>query len=196
VTYEFHAIRRVEFSETDMEGIMHFSNFFKFMETAEHGFFRSMGYSVVLSRNGHDLCLPRVHAECDYLAPLRFEDEVNIRLLVEKKGPRSLTCQFRFYRLSPSTPQLVAHGRLTVVCTARQKDGSFKAVPFPRALAEQIQEAPTSVLASEIPARRASSPSGPIRPAKSRLQRPPGRRQPKAAHVSRFTHHRRNATTT
>jgi len=185
MSHEFQTTRRVEFSETDMEGIMHFTNFFKFMETAEHAFFRSLGYSVVLSRNGHDLCLPRVHAECDYLAPLRFEDEVKIRLLVEKKGPRSLTCQFRFHRLNGSTPQVVAHGRLTVVCAARQKDGSLKAVPFPKALAEQIREAPAKLLASDLPARRA----------KLRVRSLPGRDRRKAAHVPRFTHPvRRTAT--
>ena len=30
--YEFKAVRRVEFSETDMAGIVHFSNFFRYME--------------------------------------------------------------------------------------------------------------------------------------------------------------------
>jgi YbgC/YbaW family acyl-CoA thioester hydrolase len=83
--YEFKVTRRVEFSDTDMEGIMHFSNFFRFMETAEHAFLRSLGFSAVLSRNGLEVCLPRVHAECDYLAPLRFEDEVLIHLLVQRK---------------------------------------------------------------------------------------------------------------
>lgn len=35
---EFEAIRRVEFSDTDLAGIMHYSNYFRFMETAEHAF--------------------------------------------------------------------------------------------------------------------------------------------------------------
>lgn len=166
--YEFRVTRRVEFSETDMEGIMHFSNFFKFMETAEHGFFRSMGYSVVLSRNGLDVCLPRVHAECDYLAPLRFEDEVQIHLLVEKKGSRSLSSQFHFHRLNGPTQQLVAHGRVTVVCAARQPDGTLKAVPFPRQLAERIQEAPKEMLA---PRGLATRPSKISTTAKSRASR-------------------------
>jgi YbgC/YbaW family acyl-CoA thioester hydrolase len=147
MAYEFQATRRVEFSETDMEGIMHFSNFFRFMETAEHGFFRSLGYSVVLSRNGMMLCLPRVHAECDYSAPLRFEDEVQIHLLVEKKTRRSLTYQFRFRRLSGSAAQEVARGRLTVVCAQRLADGALKAVALPAAIADMIQEAPQGVLA-------------------------------------------------
>jgi YbgC/YbaW family acyl-CoA thioester hydrolase len=149
--YEFKVTRRVEFSDTDMEGIMHFSNFFRFMETAEHGFLRSMGFSAVLSRNGLEVCLPRVHAECDYLAPLRFEDEVLIHLLVERKGERSLTYQFRFYRLDGATSREVARGQVTAACAARQPDGTFKAASLPREMADQIQEAPAAVLADGHP---------------------------------------------
>jgi len=147
--YEFKVTRRVEFSDTDMEVIMHFSNFFRFMETAEHAFLRSLGYSAVLSRNGLEVCLPRVHAECDYLAPLRFEDAVLIHLLVERKGERSVTYQFRFYRVNApgSAPQEVARGQVTVACATRHRDGSFKAASLPKAMAHQIQEAPEAALA-------------------------------------------------
>ena len=144
---QFEVTRRVEFSETDMEGIMHFSNYFRFMETAESGFFRSLGLSVVLSRAGLAVGLPRVHAECDYLAPLRFEDEVLIRLLVEKKTTRSLAYQFHFFRLNGKALEPVARGRVTAVCTARQPDGSLKAVPLPEPLASRIEVAPAELLA-------------------------------------------------
>ena len=43
---EFSIPRRVQFSETDMAGIAHFSNFFRMMEEVEHAFFRSVGLSV------------------------------------------------------------------------------------------------------------------------------------------------------
>ena len=43
----FQTHRRVEFCETDMAGIVHFSNFYKWMEQAEHEFFRSLGLSIV-----------------------------------------------------------------------------------------------------------------------------------------------------
>ena len=159
MAYEFQLTRHVEFSDTDMEGIMHFSNFFRFMEAAEHAFFRSLGHSVVLSRSGLDVCLPRVHAECDYLAPLRFEDEVQIRLLVEKKGSRSLTYQFRFYRRQGNSTTEVARGRLTAVCAARQPDGSFKAVALPKLIADKIEPAPAHLLAQ--PARPGLPPATP-----------------------------------
>jgi acyl-CoA thioester hydrolase len=146
--YEFEVTRRVEFSETDMAGIMHFANFFRFMESAEHAFFRSLGFSVAQPRNGVEVCLPRVHAECDYAIPLRFEDEVLVRLLVERKGRGSLTYQFRFSRLNGPQPQEVARGRLTVACAARRSNGALKAVPLPKAISDKIQQAPAGMLAA------------------------------------------------
>ena len=163
--YEFQHVRRVEFSDTDMAGIMHFSNFFRFMESAETAFMRSLGLSVVLSSCGLDLCLPRVHAECDYQAPVRFEDEVTVHLLVEKLSTRTLTYQFRFRKSTGGAAQEIARGRLVVVCASRAADGAMKAVPLPQALVEQLQEAPAALLANgtirqgKTPAAQNVSPS-------------------------------------
>jgi YbgC/YbaW family acyl-CoA thioester hydrolase len=163
--YEFKYTKRVEFSDTDMAGIMHFSNFFRFMEATETAFMRSLGLSVVLSNCGLEVCLPRVHAECDYQVPLRFEDEALIHLLVEKKATRTLTYQFRFYKAN-TQPQLeVARGRLIAVCAARQPDGSMKAVPLPKAFADLLQEAPAALLTNgalspELPGEKASVSQG------------------------------------
>ena len=43
MAHAFTMQRRVEFAETDMAGILHFSNYFRFMESVEHAFFRSLG---------------------------------------------------------------------------------------------------------------------------------------------------------
>src|SRR6266545_7570144 len=98
--YEFKVQRRVEFSETDMAGIMHYSNFFRFMETAEHAFYRSLGHSVVMASFDPPLGWPRVHAECDYFKPLRFEDNVEVQMLVKEKRAKSLVYLFRFFKLN------------------------------------------------------------------------------------------------
>src|SRR5690348_16019163 len=99
MAYEHKVIRRVEFSETDMAGIVHFSNFFRYMETAEHAFYRALGYSVILKDFDPELGFPRVHAECDYKLPLRFEDFVEIHLLVREKRSRVLSYFFRFSKV-------------------------------------------------------------------------------------------------
>ena len=41
----FRYSRRVQFSETDLAGIAHFSAFFRFMEEAEHALWRAAGLS-------------------------------------------------------------------------------------------------------------------------------------------------------
>jgi acyl-CoA thioester hydrolase len=144
--HEFKAVRRVEFSETDMAGIVHYSNFFRYMETAEHGFFRSLGHSVVMNNFEPPMGWPRVHAECDYRQPLRFEDEVEIHLLVSEKKSKSLSYIFKFRKLNGPAPVEVARGVLTVVCVTKQPDGKFTAANIPKAFADQIQVAPTELL--------------------------------------------------
>src|SRR5580704_13662426 len=99
MAYGFKTTRRVEFSDTDMAGIMHYSNFFRFMETAEHGFFRSLGLSIIHAGDP-PVGWPRVHARCDYKSPLRFEDEVEIHLLVSEKKSKALSYIFRFRKLN------------------------------------------------------------------------------------------------
>jgi YbgC/YbaW family acyl-CoA thioester hydrolase len=145
---EFKAVRRVEFSETDMAGIVHYSNFFRYMETAEHGFFRQLGYSVVMDRHFETpMGWPRVHAECDYRQPLRFEDEVEIHLLVSEKKSKSLSYIFKFRKLNGTAPVEVARGSLTVVCVTKKADGTFASVHIPKAFAEKIEVAPAEMLA-------------------------------------------------
>ncbi len=150
MAYEFKAVRRVEFSETDMAGIVHFSNFFRYMETAEHAFYRSLGFSVILGHFQPPLGFPRVHAGCDYKKPLRFEDVVEVHLLVREKRSRVLSYLFRFYRQHTNPehkPELIAIGNLTVVCVTYQPGKPMEAIAIPLELASLIEVAPSELLA-------------------------------------------------
>jgi YbgC/YbaW family acyl-CoA thioester hydrolase len=146
MAYEFKAIRRVEFSDTDMAGIMHFSNFFRFMETAEHGFYRSLGFSVTMTGSDSKLGWPRVHAECDYRKPLRFEDEVEIHLLVMEKKSKALSFLFRFSKLTNEGAEEVARGRLTIVCVTHVPGGRMASAIIPSDVAAKIEVAPCEML--------------------------------------------------
>ena len=145
MAYEFKATRRVEFSDTDMAGIVHYANFFRFMETAEHGFYRSLGFSVVMLETEPRLGWPRVHAACDYRKPLRFDDLVEIHLLVSAKKSKSLSYFFRFSKLGEK-PEPVAVGALTIVCVVHRPDGTMSATPIPADIANKIQVAPAKLL--------------------------------------------------
>lgn len=144
---EFTIIRNVEFWQTDMAGIMHFSNYFLFMEAAEHAFFRSLGLSIH-TVDPEPLGWPRVNASCDFRAPLRFEDSVEIRLMVREKRERSLVYSFLFRKLNDDPPKEVARGTVAVACVKRDPvTGIMAAVPIPPAIADKIDVASPDLLA-------------------------------------------------
>src|SRR5258708_622275 len=148
MAYEFRRVHRVEFADTDMAGIAHFSNFFRYMEAAEHAFFRSLGFSVHTTGFSYPIGWPRVHADCDFKHPLRFEDTVEIHLLVREKRERSIGCTVLFRKLNGGTPREVARGTLAVACVTRDKPGgAMRSVPIPAEIADKIEVAPKELLA-------------------------------------------------
>src|SRR5205809_6898622 len=87
----FRTQRRVEFSDTDMAGIMHFARFFHYMEQVEHEFLRTRGLSVIMDWEGRPLGFPRVSAHCDYQIPVLFEEVFDVTLDIKKLGTKSIT---------------------------------------------------------------------------------------------------------
>lgn len=126
-----------------MAGIVHYSNFFRYMETAEHAFFRSLGFSIVTRTTQPPVGWPRVHAHCDYHSPLRFEDEFEVHLQVVEKKSKALSYEIRFHKLGDQ-PMEVACGKLTVVCVTHEGDGSMRATHIPDAIAQCIEVAPAT----------------------------------------------------
>ncbi len=131
---EYRTRRKIEFADTDMAGIVHFTRFFVFMETAEHEFLRSLGTSVATEWKGHKIGWPRLSVSCQYLSPLRFEDEVDIHLWISRKGTKSLTYQFHFTRQGED----IARGEVTTVCCITNPGESLRAIPIPDFIADQI----------------------------------------------------------
>ena len=82
MAHEHTSTRRIEFSETDMAGLVHFSNFFKYMETAERDFFEAAGVDLINTKHGELVGWPRARAECKFTAPLRFGDTIERSLTV------------------------------------------------------------------------------------------------------------------
>lgn len=145
MAYQFKIRRLVEFSDTDMAGIVHHAVFYRYMESAEHAFFRSLGLSVAPPKTPASVGWPRVHTEADFAAPLRFEDEVEIHLLVAEKKSKALTYAFRLRRLNGPVAIEVARGKITVVCV-KMINGRMKATNIPKAIAAKIQVAPARLL--------------------------------------------------
>ncbi len=133
---EFHTTRRVAFSDTDMAGIVHFSRFFVFMEAAEHAFLRSLGTSVSTEWGGNKIGWPRLEATCTYRSPAVFEDVLDIHLKVIRKGTKSLTYRFDFFRGETA----IARGELSTVCCICNPGEKIRSIPIPDFIADQIAD--------------------------------------------------------
>jgi len=143
--YSFTRERRIEFAETDMAGIAHFSNYYRFMEETEHAFIRSLGYDLHWEDETTMHGWVRVSAACDFMAPLHYMDEFVIELLVRRVGSSSITYDFHF-RAEPGG-KLLAKGSMTVVHVARSKaEKSMRPQPVPDTIRNLLQVAPEEVL--------------------------------------------------
>ena len=130
-----HSIkRRIQFSETDLAGVVHFSNYFRMMEEVEHAFFRSPGLSVVMSHEALEIGWPRVSAACEYFGPLRFEDEVELVMRVTKVGEKSFNYEVEFLWEG----RRVALGKMTSVC-CEMLDQGMRSIRIPDGVRRKLE---------------------------------------------------------
>ena len=129
----FRYTRNVDFVETDMAGIVHFSNFFRYMEACETAFYHSLGVPIALFSAGKFAGWPRVQASCEYLAPLRYPDRCEVRMTVREVRTRAVRYGFEFRRIVRGRPAAkpVARGEITAVCVQADARGQMKAVRIP-----------------------------------------------------------------
>ncbi len=146
---EFSCKRRIEFAETDMAGIAHYSVFFRLMEETEAAFWRSLGLSMFVREGAGPLGWPKVRVSCEYLMPVRFEDVLETRLRVEEVGKRSIRFGFCFRKCSAATGEPerdVARGELKVACVLMNPGGSeeLKAIPIPEEIRAKLENGPAT----------------------------------------------------
>jgi YbgC/YbaW family acyl-CoA thioester hydrolase len=132
VISQYRLKRRVQFYETDAAGIVHFTNYFRYMEEAEHALWREAGLSIYDSRG--DVGWPRIAASFEYYKPLRFEEEFEVVVKVVAITRKTMTYLCELIRGDVK----VGAGRLTVACVRRQSDDSVRAVEIPPEITERF----------------------------------------------------------
>lgn len=123
-----------------MAGIVHFSKYFCYVEYAEHEFFRKLGFSVTQKYGDLQYGWPRVKVMAEFLRPLRFEDELEIRILLTKISSRSLGYEFSISKSSDQT--IAATGSYTTVCVVHKADGDFRSAHLPEELSKLFKSLP------------------------------------------------------
>jgi YbgC/YbaW family acyl-CoA thioester hydrolase len=129
----FRYTRLVQFHETDLAGVVHFSCFFRYMEEAEHALWRAAGLTI--DRADGDTGWPRVSATFDFENPLYFEDEVEILVRLAAVTSRSIQYAFAFRRGATA----IGAGTLTAV-HARREGGRMHAITIPSDVVTRLRE--------------------------------------------------------
>ena len=118
----FSITREVEFAETDMAGIMHFTHFYRWMEVCEHEFLRSLDLSVDMKSGEDRIGWPRVKTSCRFKRPLRFEDKVELRLSVREVRDRSIVYVVNFWKEEDGETVRAASGETVAACVRFDPD--------------------------------------------------------------------------
>ena len=111
---------RVAWVDTDAGGRIHFTAVFRWAEAAETALMRRLGLLDEWSD------YPRRRVEADYLKVLVFEDDVDVRLRVDRVGRTSITYVWEIRR----GDELCVEGRHTVV----HVDGEGRPAELPDAV--------------------------------------------------------------
>lgn len=79
---------RVRYAETDQMGVVYYSNYLVWMEVGRVEYCKSVGFSYRDMEEQDGVILAVAEAQCRYLHPARFDDEVIVKTWVEKASSR------------------------------------------------------------------------------------------------------------
>ena len=135
MAFDFKTRRRVEFAETDMAGILHFANYYRYMEEAEHALWRAAGLSIFPA--GADFGWPRQGTSFEFYRPLRFEDEFEATIRIVAMGESTI----RYECLLTRGKDRIAKGALSIVCVSKRPGEPMKTIPMPEEIKEKLRPA-------------------------------------------------------
>lgn len=127
----FTANAKVYFYDADPAGIIFYASVFKYVHAAYEDFLRSLS----TERNfffDRDYILPIMHAEADYVRPIRVGDELRIEVLVSLLKNSSFEITYRFYRDN----QFTAMAKTVHVCVLKEK---FEKIELPKDFQEKLK---------------------------------------------------------
>ena len=128
--FRYSAFSRVQFSDTDAQGVVYYGRYLPYFDLARTEYHRHLGH---VHLDNVDFAMRAVTVE--YLAPARFDDLLEIFVRVERIGTTSITYDHAAYRVDDGDDMLMATAKATLVCIAL--DGR-RAVPVPEAFRERI----------------------------------------------------------
>jgi YbgC/YbaW family acyl-CoA thioester hydrolase len=124
----FAETRLVRFQDVDAAGIIFYPRVLEYMSDVYIAMLMSAGWDLPKELGQSSVGTPLVHAEADYLAPLRFGDRVSVEIVGVKLGQTSFTVG---YRVRTDGGAVAAIGQTVHVCLDRT---TFKPHAIPDAM--------------------------------------------------------------
>lgn len=112
----FISYNKVRMHDTDSAGILYFARQFRFAHDAFEDFLESEGYSFDSLFHETNFIFVIVHAEADYLAPLKVGDKLEVHVSVENLGNSSFGLLYEIYK---DKKVLVGRAKTIHVCLDR-----------------------------------------------------------------------------
>jgi YbgC/YbaW family acyl-CoA thioester hydrolase len=123
---------KVYFYDADPAGIIFYASLFKYVHAAYEDFLRSLH----TERNfffDKDYILPIIHAEADYVKPIRVGDELRIDVSVSAIRNSSFEISYRFYK---NNGDFTAIAKTVHVCVIKEE---FKKIELPKDFYNQLK---------------------------------------------------------
>ncbi|HEV7622233.1 MAG TPA: thioesterase family protein [Flavisolibacter sp.] len=124
---------QIRLKDTDATGVLYFAQQFPMAMEAWEECLKARGFPLQQLLDSPYL-MPVVHAEADYLAPLRVGDEVEITLTVAKLGTSSVTLDFSLH--DSHSKCAVGNVRIVHVVVDRESGSSVPIPDFLRVILE------------------------------------------------------------
>lgn len=106
---------RVRYSETDAMGLLHHANYIAYFEIARTELFRAYGGDYrAMEERGFFLVV--VSVECKYKRPARYDDQLTVKVRLERWTGAKLVHEYEVIR----GQELIAAGRTVLACVNRQ----------------------------------------------------------------------------
>jgi acyl-CoA thioester hydrolase len=96
--FPFACRQRVRFGETDLQGVVYYANYLLFAEVGRIAYLRELGIAYDRELLARDLDFTIGEARVRYHAPLRFDDEYDIRVRVGEMRHSSWTFEYAIDR--------------------------------------------------------------------------------------------------
>lgn len=122
---------RISYSDTDQMGMVYYSNYLVFFERGRTELFRSLGISYK-ELEEKECFFPVVRSECNYFAPARYDDIINVETKIAEIGAASVTLHYEIKR----DGKILASG----ITKHPLVNKDLKPIRFPKELKEKLEQ--------------------------------------------------------